>query len=280
MSENYFNSLKKYLKECTNFLDHPLLENMDNLYSHIFLLSKKGEFEAAREELNLADQRYDFLVKSTQVKDHVNILRLPIIAYLLFKIGEYNKASTLLQESVDASIALEKTQASFFLEMFRVQQYHNDARIEFKREAYDLWGSKMKKQVDHIIACETPLQGDEILVYVTMVDQLIYETIKFSEFIKEDKHIQNLVKDLEFLHPLFHTNDTLKGIQNWCSVKSKVDDFEINFINAYEQIEDVLCDRALKDLYKTSLLKSVARYVSDEVFLAYLDIIKGKKLIS
>jgi tetratricopeptide (TPR) repeat protein len=274
MSENYFNSLRKYLKDCTASSDHELLVKMDNLYSSIFLLSKKGEFDEAERALKLADDDYNQLVISTEIKDHVNILRLPIVAYLFFKLGDFGKAETLLEQSVEASHNLEKIKESFFLKMFRVQQYHNDARIYFKKKTYDTWSLKMKKRIDQLLNYNLTLKGEEISVYVLMVDQLISEVIKFSDIIKEEKYLHRLLKDIKFKHPLFETNDTLRSIKSWCIVVSKVHEFEIDFIYAHQHIESVLYDDTLKEIYKTSLLKSIAPYTTDEEFLSYLNSLK------
>jgi hypothetical protein len=280
MTENYFNSIKKYLKDCTDPMDHPLLQKMDELYSHIFLLCKQGDFEAAQTKLVAADERFDLLVKSTKVEDHVNILRLPIIAYLYFKLDDFQKAEQYLNDSIQASIQLDTIHPSFFLEMFRVQQQHNNARIEFKKQAYPVWALKMKQQFDEILAHDLPLSGDEISVYAVMVDQLIYEVIVFCEYIKEDKYLKEMLENLSFQHSLFSTHESLKKLKNWCLVQSKVYAFHMDFLNSYEHVETILNDRSLKELYRKSLLKSVAPYVSDQVFLDYLDLLTGKKLIS
>ena len=190
MSENYFNSLRKYIKDSSANKDHKVIGKMDDLYSHIFLLCKKGEFDEAKRALKLADKEYNQLVKSTHIEDHVNILRLPIVAYLFFKLDDYDKAEILLQESVQASLNLERTKESFFLKMHRVQQRHNDARIYFKKGEYDTWSLKMKKRLDELLQYSTPLTGEEISVYIVMVDQFIYEVIKFSDILKEEKYLR------------------------------------------------------------------------------------------
>ena len=43
MSENYFESLKKYLKNCTTEAEYEIISIMDQLYSSIFILSKSGD---------------------------------------------------------------------------------------------------------------------------------------------------------------------------------------------------------------------------------------------
>jgi hypothetical protein len=252
---------------------------MDHVYSSIFLLSKEGELHEAEKELKIADQEYHKFVIATQIKDHVNIVRQPIIAYLFFKQGHFDKAETLLEESVDASHNLEKEKSSFLLKMYQVQQYHNYARILFKKQEYNAWSLEMTRILDHSLNYSLPLTNEETLVYVGMVDQLIYETVKFSDLLKEEKHLQRLLNDLKFKHPLFITNNTLRSLKQWCTVKSKVYEFQLNFIDASEHIERVLYDDTLKDLYKKSLLKSIAPYINDTVFINYLNIIKREKLI-
>ena len=279
MTENYFNSLKRYLKDCSSEEEYQVILNMDHVYSSIFLLSKQGELEEAKRELILADQEYYQFVKSTRVEDHVNIVRQPIIAYLVFKLGDFDQAEVLLEESIESSLQLEKKKESFLLKMYRVQQYHNYARILFKKEEYNEWSLEMTRILDHSLNYSQILSLEETLVYEGMVDQLIYEVIKFSDIIKEEKYLERLLKDLTFKHPLFITNETLSSLKNWCIVKSKVYEFQLNFIDAHEHIENVLYDDGLKDLYKKSLLKSIAPYINDTVFINYLNIIKREKLI-
>ena len=137
----------------------------------------------------------------------------------------------------------------------------------------------MKTQLDQLIADTTHLSGDEIAVYVVMVDQLIYEVIKFSEFIEKDQYLKQLLNNLNFQHPLFTTHSSLKKLKNWCLIQSKIYAFQLNFLNSYEHVENILNDRTLKDLYRKSILRSVAPYVSDQVFLEYLDMLTGKKMI-
>ena len=279
MTENYFNSLKRYLKDCSSEEEYQVILNMDHVYSSIFLLSKQGELEEAKRELILADQEYYQFVKSTRVEDHVNIVRQPIIAYLVFKLGDFDQAEVLLEESIESSLQLEKKKESFLLKMYRVQQYHNYARILFKKEEYNEWSLEMTRILDHSLNYSQILSLEETLVYEGMVDQLIYEVIKFSDIIKEEKYLERVLKDWTFKHPLFITNETLSSLKNWCIVKSKVYEFQLNFIDAHEHIENVLYDDGLKDLYKKSLLKSIAPYINDTVFINYLNIIKREKLI-
>lgn len=279
MTENYFNSLKRYLKDCSSEEQYQVIVNMDHVYSSIFLLSKQGELEEAKKELILADQEYNQFVKSTPVEDHVNIVRQPIIAYLVFKLGDFDKAEVLLEESIESSLQLEKIKESFLLKMYRVQQYHNYARILFKKEEYNEWSLEMTRILDHSLNYSQHLDHEETLVYEGMVDQLIYEVIKFSDILKEEKYLERLLRDLKFKHPAFTTNETLRSIKNWCIVKSKVYEYKLNFIDAHQHIENVLYDDGLKDLYKKSLLKSIAPYINDTVFINYLNIIKREKLI-
>jgi tetratricopeptide (TPR) repeat protein len=279
MTENYFNSLKKYLKGCTSDEEYRVITNMDHVYSSIFLLSKEGELHEAEKELKMADQEYHKSVTSTQIKDHVNIVRQPIVAYLFFKQGHFDKAETLLEESIDASHNLEKEKSSFLLKMYQVQQYHNYARILFKKQEYNAWIKEMKRVLDYSLNQSLTLTNEETLVYVGMIDQLISEVIKFSDILKEERYLQSLLKNLKFKHPLFKTNEVLMSIKNWSTIKTKIHKFEIDFVNESKDIEKVLYDDILKKLYKKNLLKSIVPYLKDKIFLNYLSIIKNEKLI-
>lgn len=279
MTENYFNSLKKYLMGCTSDEEYRVIANMDHVYSSVFLLSKKGELYEAVKKLKIANRVYHKLITSTQIKNHVNIVRLPIIAYLFFKQGYFDKAETLLEESIAASHNLEKEKSSFLLKMYQVQQYHNYARILFKKQEYNAWIKEMKRILDYSLNQSLTLTNEETLVYVGMIDQLISEVIKFSDILKEERYLQSFLKNLKFKHPLFKTNGVLMSINKWCTIKTKIHKFEIDFVNESKYIEKVLYDDILKKIYKKNLLKSIAPYLKDKIFLIYLSSIKNEKLI-
>lgn len=280
MSENYFNLLKKYLKNCANDKEYQLIEEMDDMFSEVFTLCREEKIETAKKKCFAANQCYNELVKGTHIEAHVNIIRLPIIAYLYFKAVVFDKAQEALEQSIQASLQLEKKKQSFLLKMYRVQQYHNSARISFRKKEYDSWITQINTTLQDLSKNNDLLNKQEALVYIGMIDQIIHETIHFSEIIKDETYLKKGLHDLDFKNVLWENDSSLLAIKKWYTIKQKTYHNVISLENEQENIDAIFLDSNLRKLYKKSLIKSIAPYLNDTLFLKYLHTLKNEKLAS
>lgn len=278
MSENYFNLLKDYLKKSSTSEAYKTILDMDVLYSKVFLSSKEKNLDNAVSALNKAEDVFNFSVKGTSIEDHVNIIRLPIIAYLYFKLDKYKEAHVYLENSIEASLVLEQSNKSFLLEMYRIQQYHNNARIFFRKKDYDHWTYEMNATLIELLNNKRSLNDQEAQVFIGMVDQLINEAIKFSGIVKEEKYLEKILSNLHFENKLFETNDSLQKIKEWCTIKSHVFNSQLEVLNEPNNIENIISDSKIHNAYKKSLIISIAPYLKDDVFLKYLNVLRNKRL--
>lgn len=284
----FLKNLNQCFKERTPFYDYEKIEKMDELYSEAFRHSKNSQLERAFEIYKEAELLYNTTIKHTSIENYVNIIRLPIIAYLEFKIKNFNGAIKMLEHSIKIASELEKKEGFHLLHLYKIQQIHNIARVLFSEKQYPEWISLMNDILKYLLNGKMSelkkhsLSGDfsevDVLTHELMVNQVIYESIKFCDLLKKEELLAKIFYNIDFDHSFCNLTKKIKAYSSWCDLKLKFLSQEIEFMEEFNHIEEKFLNDDMHKLYKYSLLKSISPYLSNDQFLNFLNSLKQKEV--
>lgn len=283
----YKSDLLQHFKNNASDADYQIIVEFETLYGYIFQKSITQPITTEKvleKEYRKAELRFASEVKKIRIRNYINIFRLPFISFFEYKLKNYKEAIALEIHSLKIASKLEVKEDFYTLHMYRVQQLHNIARIYYAQKKYKEWTQLMNAillylftQENHTIKVRWEngnFENDNKVIYTVMVNQIIQESIKYCDTLKEQKYLAEILKDIELTKP--HKDKNIETLRIWCFQKIRFLKNEYSLSIDFKNIELLFLDDAIAIPYKYSLLKSMLPYLSDGEFLNLLNALKNE----
>jgi hypothetical protein len=242
----------------------------------------KGLFEARKNLLssaNLTFQGIDKmrvnLDKDSIIKDILDSAALPAKAYLHYKQHNYDEAQKMLLNMIETDQRLIEQSDFYILEFHRIQQIHNLARLEFRRNNMNEGAGLIGQGLRYMLNYETPQIGEKwfpenisrapFQLRSDMTMQFAMEAIGiFLNFPQIETHLHiQAFSNLTFFEP--NTEDE-KLLIDYLEVKNEfIGDNHAEFIN--QALIFIKRASVAFDICKLSLINNIAEVLNPSSIL-------------
>lgn len=253
----FSDNITEFIKDRTSKPEYETIFFIIGEYIKALNFCKEKRIALAEYYFSYADNLRDTQITKPLFFNFIRATEYPAKAYYYFKLKDYDNALKKTTLSIEIDTLLENDDIDV-MQMHKIQQVHNLARIDFKRKNYENWLKKINSILNYLINLQEPndllfkwdkfkLEKIDGVLVQRMIMQVLNETLFFILGLSEN--LKNLYFS-KLLDTIEIENDRyllLEQIRDWKKLlleirkrKGNLEDIE-NSVLKFLKMENDYC---------------------------------------